>query len=420
MDVPEIRRMLFSLLVPNGLLFIAVAVIVRLEFLSQYLEPAGKTYTYIIAAFGILLGWRFHRSRLVFSILLLALAYFALHRYVPLVSESSAFVPENNPDVRLAWTVYHAVAFFLPLNLAVFSLLKDRGGLIWRGMLYLGFVLAQPLAVFFAYQYQRLDLTHYLGAPVIQSSVLAHIPLSQPALLAYVMAFLVVTLRFGLHRDPIDSGFFWALVCTCFALVFYEQGYLAGIYFGTAGLVLTISVIETSYGMAFRDELTGLPARRALNETLLKLGSTYTVAMLDIDFFKKFNERYGHDVGDQVLRMVASQFAKIAGGGKPFRYGGEEFTVIFPGKLVDETIPYLERLRKGVEESGFVIRSGNRPRKKPEKPKKSKTPQRKVKVTISIGVAERNEKQSSPQQVIKAADKALYRAKKKGRNRIST
>jgi diguanylate cyclase (GGDEF)-like protein len=271
-----------------------------------------------------------------------------------------------------------------------------------------------------ACQYQKLDLAHYLDGTIIPSSIPGHIPLSQPALLAFAGAFLVVSLRFGLYRDPIDSGFLWALVSTCFAVVLHGNGNFSEIYFGTAGLMLTISVIETSYGMAFRDELTGLPARRALNETLLKLGSTYTVAMLDIDFFKKFNDRYGHDVGDQVLRMVASQFAKVAGGGKPFRYGGEEFTVIFPGKLVDETIPYLERLRKEVEASGFVIRSRKRPRKKPEKPKKGKRPQKKVSVTISIGVAERNEKQSTPQQVIKAADKALYRAKKKGRNKIST
>jgi diguanylate cyclase (GGDEF)-like protein len=406
--------------VPNGLLFIAVAVVVQLELLTQYVDLVAKTYPYFIAAVGILLGWRFHRSRLVFSLLILALAYIALHRFVPVAPDSNPFGPESNPGADLPRTVYRTVAFLLPLNLAVFSLLKERGVLTWRGMLRLGFILVQPLALVLAFQYPELNLAHYLDDTVFPLSIPAHIPLLQPALLAFAAAFLVVTLRFGLYRDPIDSGFFWALVSTCFALVLHGNGNFSEIYFGTAGLVLTISVIETSYGMAFRDELTGLPARRALNETLVKLGSTYTVAMLDIDFFKKFNDRYGHDVGDQVLRMVACQFAKVAGGGKPFRYGGEEFTVVFPGKLVDETMPYLERLRKGVEASGFVVRSRKRPRKKPEKPKKSKRPQTKVKVTISIGVAERNEKQTSPQQVIKAADKALYRAKKKGRNRIST
>ncbi|UCF55947.1 MAG: GGDEF domain-containing protein, partial [Deltaproteobacteria bacterium] len=170
--------------------------------------------------------------------------------------------------------------------------------------------------------------------------------------------------------------------------------------------------------MAFKDELTGLPARRALNEELLKLGSSYTAAMLDIDFFKKFNDRYGHDVGDQVLRMIAAKIAKVTGGGKAFRYGGEEFTIIFPGKFADEVIPHLERLRKAVGASSFVIRGPMRPRKKPEDPKKIKGSRQKVSITVSIGAAERNESHTSPQQVVDAADKALYRAKKAGRNRV--
>ena len=61
-------------------------------------------------------------------------------------------------------------------------------------------------------------------------------------------------------------------------------------------LILAAGVLETSHGMAFRDELTGLPARRALNEALLKVGRRYTVAMVDVDHFKKVNDRYGHDV----------------------------------------------------------------------------------------------------------------------------
>jgi diguanylate cyclase (GGDEF)-like protein len=197
-------------------------------------------------------------------------------------------------------------------------------------------------------------------------------------------------------------------------------GSVSTIYFATAGLVLVISVIETSHSMAFRDELTGIPGRRALDEALLKLTGNYSVAMLDIDFFKKFNDRYGHDVGDQVLRLVASRFAQVSGGGKPYRYGGEEFTVVFPGKSVSETTPHLERLRKELAKTRFIVRAGDRRRKKPVNPKRVGGPRKRVKVTISIGVAERNERYGSPAQVIQAADKALYRAKKKGRNRTST
>jgi diguanylate cyclase (GGDEF)-like protein len=154
-----------------------------------------------------------------------------------------------------------------------------------------------------------------------------------------------------------------------------------------------------------------------LNEILSKLGRRYTVAMIDIDFFKKLNDHYGHDVGDQVLRMIASKLENATDRGKAYRYGGEEFVVIFPGKSMDEVIPHLEGLRKAVKSSDFIVREGERRLKKPKTTKRSRD---KTTVTISIGVAERDERNSTPQQVVKAADKALYRAKKKGRNRVKT
>jgi diguanylate cyclase (GGDEF)-like protein len=244
--------------------------------------------------------------------------------------------------------------------------------------------------------------------------------IAQPALLLMGLALVVLLIRFIYQRKAIGSGLFWALVASFIALNSGSGGPLPTIYFATAGLILVISVIETSYVMAYRDELTGLPARRALKEYCLRLGSRYTVAMLDIDYFKKFNDRYGHDVGDQVLRMVGSKIEGVSGGGKAFRYGGEEFTVIFSGKSVDEAIPYLERLRKTVETSKFTLRGRKRPRKKPTEQKPKSSARKNLSVTISIGAAEREERTSKPDQVLKAADKALYRAKKAGRNRVST
>ena len=170
--------------------------------------------------------------------------------------------------------------------------------------------------------------------------------------------------------------------------------------------------------MAYHDDLTGLPGRRAMNEALLQLGSRYAMAMVDVDRFKRFNDTYGHDVGDQVLRMVASRLGVVSGGGKAFRYGGEEFSVIFPNKSTEEAAPHLEALRRAVAASRFVVRSSKRPRKKPPTPKPSVASRKEVSVTVSIGVADRADRGTGPQQVLKAADKALYRAKSAGRNRV--
>ena len=150
------------------------------------------------------------------------------------------------------------------------------------------------------------------------------------------------------------------------------------------------------------------------------MGGEYCLAMLDIDHFKKFNDKHGHDIGDQVLRMVASRLAQVTGGGKAFRYGGEEFTVIFLGRYAGDALVHLEDLRKEVAHAEFAIRACMRPKRKPKTPRRrTMTPQR-VSVTISIGAAWPNVRTKTPNDVLKDADKALYRAKKQGRNRVST
>ena len=127
-------------------------------------------------------------------------------------------------------------------------------------------------------------------------------------------------------------------------------------YSGTAGLVLVFAVLEHGYDIAYRDELTGLPGRRAFNNVMEQLGGTYAIAMCDVDHFKRFNDTYGHDAGDQVLRMVAAKLSQVGGGGRAFRYGGEEFLVVFRGRSAREAEPFVESLRRSIADGGFVLR----------------------------------------------------------------
>jgi len=363
----------------------------------------------VVAVAGILLGWRFSRSRLILAMVVLAFADRAFFHFVSGPSVSQKVGP----------IVFHAIAVLLPLNFAMLSVGKERGLLTWRGICRVCLILVQPLIVVLAVRYQSVDLVSYLGHAFFDLPILSAIPMSQTPLLVFCITFVVSAVSYFSRRSAIESGFFWATMSALFALVLGKTWPVSTIYFTTAGLILVISVVESSFSMAFRDQLTGLPARRALDEALLKLGSTYTVAMIDIDFFKKFNDKYGHDVGDQVLKMVGAKLAKVNGHGKPFRYGGEEFAVVFSGKQVDETVPYLERLRKAIEETDFVVRTSRR-KGKSERAKSSWNSQKKAPVTISIGVAERDGRSETPSHVIQAADKALYQAKKAGRNRIKT
>ena len=186
--------------------------------------------------------------------------------------------------------------------------------------------------------------------------------------------------------------------------------------FSSAALMMCLyAILQESWHMAYLDELTELPARRALRERFQKTGGLYTVAMLDVDHFKKFNDRYGHDTGDAVLRMIATKMNRVTGGGTSYRYGGEEFTIVFNGKTHEDAMPHLDNLRETIAGTPFVInRASRRKSDKKAKPRKKRS----VTVTVSIGVADSKSNISSPWDVLKLSDKALYRAKGKGRNRV--
>jgi diguanylate cyclase (GGDEF)-like protein len=147
------------------------------------------------------------------------------------------------------------------------------------------------------------------------------------------------------------------------------------------------------------------------------LGGTYAIAMCDVDHFKRFNDTYGHDVGDQVLKLVAARLSQVGGGGRAFRYGGEEFLVVFRGRSAREAEPFVESLRRAIADTGFVLRNPDRPARKPRGSSETKPAgATKVSISISIGIAERSKRHSTPELVLDAADAGLYRAKAAGRN----
>ncbi len=251
-----------------------------------------------------------------------------------------------------------------------------------------------------------------------------------PHLLSAACFLSLVSLLWGYLKRPwpFEVGLLAIWLCASLACLRAWQG-RGGIAFVegprpfllAAGLILGSSLVEGAFSLAFEDGLTSLPARRALEESLLQLGPRYSLAMVDIDHFKKLNDRHGHEVGDQVLRMVAGMLRSVGGGGEAFRYGGEEFTILFPGKGLEEVEPHLETLRRQIAERRFAVRSPGRPRGKKAQGSRGQGAQGKtLRVTVSLGAAQRSQRAGSPEMVMKAADKALYRSKKGGRNRLTT
>lgn len=268
------------------------------------------------------------------------------------------------------------------------------------------------------------DGVEELFSTIALQGTLARMGVPAEALIALLVTGLTLTLLLLRYGRPQQAGQWLGFVCMAWALPRGAAQPLELALMSAAALTsLCISLAHEGFHMAFRDELTGLPGRRALNERLQRMGRVYTLAMADVDHFKAFNDTHGHDVGDQVLRMVASQLRRVPGGGQAYRYGGEEFTLVFPGKTAAEAMPHLETVRRAIEAYQMRLRD------KPARPKADQIGQRRrggrggrgarpLRVTVSIGVAERSDALRAPDAVIKAADQALYKAKDGGRNQV--
>ena len=395
---------------PEAPILIAALIYTHTPWLQSVLAPLAPFYPYAVFGAGVLIGWRFHRSRLLFALLVLALADRTLLHFASAHSLARDRV------------VFQAIAVLLPLNFAALALTAERGFLTPPGLVRLTLILGQVVLV------SILDrATPGVTAAVLHSRLLpgwmfTWTPIADAALLAFFVAAGLLAARQLLSPTQTGRSFSWALLPAFIGLSVVRPGSpgFSTFYLATSALILIVAVVEASYHMAYQDSLTGLPARRALNEALLRLGGHYSVAMIDVDHFKRINDRHGHDVGDQVLRMVAAKLAQVPGGGKAYRYGGEEFAVIFAGRSAEQCLPDVEELRKTVEETRFILRSRFRSKKKKEKVVTDRGPGQRVPVTISIGVAEKTDRYLKSDQVIKAADRALYRAKEGGRNQVRT
>jgi diguanylate cyclase (GGDEF)-like protein len=334
----------------------------------------------------------FNRSRVLVALLLTALAGAALAMPAP-----AGFATRMFADA-----VYFWAAVLLPLNILVFALPREQGLFSPFGRGLLAFVLAQLAAAAVLTYAQDAEVAAFISRDSLALG--RYTPLPRTAAALFALAAAVLCWRMLQRRSPVDGAMFFALPALAAALHFRAEPLALPLFFAAAAAMLTAAAIQDSRRVAYRDELTGLPSRRSLQEELARLGDRFAIAMVDIDHFKKLNDKYGHDVGDDVLRMVAALVLEVPGGGRAFRYGGGEVAVVFPGKGLEESLPCLEEVREKVAGRKFVVRG-------------TKVAQR-VAVTVSVGAAEPKGRAVLPSEVLKAADEALYRAKEQGRNRV--
>lgn len=344
----------------------------------------------------------FGRSK-AFVLLLIPL-FFSFYMFFP----SVLGLDGGNDSFWYIFPITTALGFLL------IGVLQERGLYCFYGLSKVMIMLVVLGITYYALATFSIELKHALDTPIISYELQLKIN-DFTFLISFLSVVFVAVISILFFNSNIEKAPFWALISLLIPAIFFQSKTSFVLFSSLCAVIFIIALLKDSYSMAYIDTLTGIPARRALEESFLKLGSKYTLAMVDIDFFKKFNDTYGHDVGDDVLKLVAEQLNAIKGGGKAFRYGGEEFTILFANKTHDEILVYLEDVRKSIEKRAFTIRDKNRPKEKPEKKVKQKN-LKKVKLTVSIGVAHAPTDGKTSQEIIKKADISLYKAKENGRN----
>ncbi|MEZ8637850.1 GGDEF domain-containing protein [Vibrio cyclitrophicus] len=223
------------------------------------------------------------------------------------------------------------------------------------------------------------------------------------------------------YNRSIDVVVYSAILLASSTFTFFDVQYISSTMFSLSGTLIIIYVMSASHDMAFNDQLTNIPGRHALEVDMKHLGRKYSMAMVDIDHFKTFNDTYGHDIGDDVLKLVARLIIETGGGARAYRYGGEEFTIIFKGKYADQVKADLQALISDIQNYDMIIRNTHeRPDDHEVGMKKrgqSSNPTEVVNVTVSIGVSD-STTTKHPEEVLKLADNALYKAKETGRNKL--
>lgn len=341
---------------------------------------------YAISAVILWVSWHFNRNRFIFIIIPLLLMHIGF-KYFSAARATDLFL-------------YSSILY--PLHLLIFLSLKERGLFSIWGIIKIVFFVFEIAAILYFIVYPNADLLTTLKMKLFAISFypLTDISIAVAIFVLFVMGLLVLFNRYMLY----NSSFFVMTVTFYVGLYFIKIPHANELSLLAIGIIIFILLIRESYRLAFYDELTALPGRRALVEDMAKLGMKYSLAMIDIDHFKKFNDTYGHDTGDEVLKMVASKLSGIGGGGKAYRYGGEEFVLLFPSRDVDESYRHTDSLRDTIARSPFKVRNK----------KGFKT----IYINISSGIVQKNSKDKDPFAVMKRADNALYKAKKAGRNQV--
>ncbi len=385
------------LVVPALLLSIAAGLALARP-LPDRLASAVHAAPLVVFGGGALLGLVLRRGRLVLGLVVLALAERALAYFG-------------------GRALFDAVALLLPLNLGIIAWLREANLLTTRGVSRFGVPFLQAGAVAIIQRPELAALAGRLERPLVALNPGPWTALPQPALAAFATALCLILARFLMQGGPLAAGAAWALVASFLALDAAGTGRPASVHFVTAGLLFVVGATWEPRRVVHLDDVTGLPTSFALNKVLRRLPRRYTLARVEIDEFATFREEHGADAARGMLRLVADALTKVGGRGRAFYCGAYAFAVVFKRTSAPTASRHLDIVRRSVAAASLDVRMPERPRA--DRPARADAAVRTLSVTISVGVAEPEGRDADPHGVLRAADRALDRAKQAGLNRVS-
>jgi diguanylate cyclase (GGDEF)-like protein len=396
------------------LLITAVLLLPAASQLEDSYRILLKYLPYGLSIAVLILGQQFVQGRIAMAAANLLIGYCVIQFYLQAPLEQDA--------VRAYFTL---LSFYWPLNFFIIYWLPERKLISQLGGL---LAIVASIEVASAYLFVQL-IPDY---PKILSQYVALQPFGQASEhimgrwlipLAISILLLITSFILFIHtlikRDRSHCVLLACMIASILVCAWFDSSSISSLFSSLIACALLVTLLFNSHDLAFLDELTGLPGRRALMNELKHCGKHYCIVMADIDHFKQFNDTHGHDTGDDVLRIVAQELAKVRGGGKAFRDGSEEFTLLFKRKNMEDAEPFIEHVRQSIEDYPLMVRDQQtRPKTQSKRERNSQSPAIQVQVTVSFGIAQRLAEQQS-EDVMKNSDQALYRAKEQGRNCIS-
>jgi GGDEF domain-containing protein len=405
----------FTLYLPPAMLLTACAAV---NFLPTDPSWSGNAVIavipYLVTITIIALGIFFNMSRLAAISLLMSMAYSYL-----------SYLGLHDVIHHKAIAASFYTSLYLPVTVAILHRMDEAGIFNQRGAIKLAVVMIAVLGIII---FSSLPASvRWISQ---SSSVWVNPPVNWMPFPGLALVLLTCSAPFILIRNKTESPLM-GIITTEALIVFLigaNSSHLAWnshnksafmLLSGTGMLCLLIGCFENMWRHANIDELTDLPGRRSLKYQLARLSEEYTIALIDIDHFKKVNDTYGHKCGDDALRFIAS-ILRSSGLGKVYRYGGEEFIIVMDGVKLKAGYGSIEYLREAICRRPFQIRAAIRPvfgrRKRKEAGAQDATT---INMSVSIGIAKNRSASDDPNDVIAAADKALYRSKQDGRNRTT-